>query len=121
MKILLAVDGSDYSYEAVRALKYLRRADQLIVLHVLNVPRPAYPMMMPEVADELYRTAERSMREDGERLLERVRSLLPPRTSPSTMRLELGSPADMIVELAKRVRVDIIVMEARGVGSMNER
>ena len=121
MKILLAVDGSDQSYEAVRALKYLKRADQLILLHVLNVPRPAYPMMMPEVADELYRTTELSMREDGERLLDRVRSLLPPHTGPSTTRLELGSPAEMIVELAKGEHVDLIVMGARGVGPIKER
>lgn len=121
MKILLAVDGSDHSYEAVRALKYLRRADQLILLHVLNVPRPAYPMMMPEVADELYRMTEQNMRGDGERLLDRVRSLLPPHTGPSTTRLEVGSPAEIIVELAKHEQVDLIVMGARGVGPIKER
>src|SRR5678815_4428724 len=121
MKILLAVDGSDHSYEAVRALKYLRRADQLILLHVLNVARPAYPMMMPEVADELYRMTEHSMREEGERLLDRVRSLLPPHTGLSTTRLELGEPADIIVELAKHEQVDLIVMGARGVGPIKER
>ena len=80
MKMLLAVDGSDQSYEAVRALKYLRTADHLILLHVLNIPRPAYPMMMPEVADELYHMTEQSLRHDGERLLDRVKSLLPPNT-----------------------------------------
>lgn len=121
MKILLAIDGSDNSYEAVRALKCLRRAEQLIVLHVMNVARPAYPMMMPEVADELYRMTEQSMREDAERLLDRVKSLLPPHTGPSTTRLEVGSPADSIVELAKHEQVDLIVMGARGVGPIKER
>ncbi|MFO0700496.1 MAG: universal stress protein [Nitrospira sp.] len=56
MKILLTVDGSDHSYEAVRSLKYLTRAEELHVVHVLDVPSPAYPMMMPEVAQELYET-----------------------------------------------------------------
>ncbi|MBH0197743.1 MAG: universal stress protein, partial [Nitrospira sp.] len=54
MKLLLAVDGSDNSYEAVRSLKYLSRAEELHILHVLDVPTPAYPMMMPEVTQELY-------------------------------------------------------------------
>jgi nucleotide-binding universal stress UspA family protein len=121
MKLLLAVDGSDQSYEAVRALKYLKRADQLILLHVLNVPRPAYPMMMPEVAEELYRMTEHSMREDGERLLDRVRSLLPPHTGPLSLHLEPGSPAERIVEVAKREQVNLIVMGARGVGPIKER
>ena len=121
MKTLLAVDGSDSSYEAVRALKHLSRADQLILLHALNVRRPAYPMMMPEVADELYAALERSMREDGERLLDRVQSLLPLHAGPSTKRLEVGSPADVIASTAEQEKVDLIVMGARGVGPIKER
>ena len=121
MKTLLAVDGSDQSYEAVRTLKYLSRADQLILLHALNVPRPAYPMMMPEVSEELYRALERSMREDGERLLDRVQSLLPPHAGPSAKRLELGSPAEVIVTTVEHDKIDLIVMGARGVGPIKER
>ena len=121
MNTLLAVDGSDNSYEAVRTLKYLTRADQLILLHTLNVPRPAYPMMMPEVADELYKALERSMREEGERLLDRVQSLLPPHAGPSTKRLELGSPSEVIVTMAEHDKIDLIVMGARGLGPIKER
>jgi nucleotide-binding universal stress UspA family protein len=121
MKTLLAIDGSDNSYEAVRTLKYLNRAEHLILLHALNVPRPAYPMMMPEVADELYATLERSMRDDGERLLNRVQSLLPMHAGPSTKRLELGSPAEVIVTTAEHEKIDLIVMGARGVGPIKER
>ncbi len=121
MKTLLAVDGSDNSYEAVRALKFLSRADQLILLHALNVPRPAYPMMMPEVSDELYKAVERSMREDGERLLDRVQSLLPLYAGPCTKRLEVGSPAEVIVTAVEQEKVDLIVMGARGLGPIKER
>ena len=59
MKTLLAVDGSDNSYEAVHALKYIARAEQLTLLHALNVPRPAYPIILPEVAEDLYKTYRR--------------------------------------------------------------
>ena len=74
MKTLLAIDGSDHSYEALRALKYFSKADRLFVLHALNVPRPAYPMMVPEVAEQLYRELESGMREEGERLLSTMSS-----------------------------------------------
>lgn len=121
MKILLAVDGSDYSYEAVRALKYLGRAEELHILHVLDVPTPAYPMMMPEVARELYETVERNMRDDGTRLLERTVSLLPMGTGPVTKHLMVGSPADQIVALAEQHKVDIIVLGTRGLGPIKER
>ena len=121
MKTLLAVDGSDNSYEAIHALKYVARAEQLTLLHALNVPRPAYPMMLPEVAEELYKTQEQSMREDGERLLDRVQSLLPLHAGPSTKHLRIGSPGEVIVSMAEEQKADLIVMGARGLGPVKER
>jgi len=105
MKTLLAVDGSNNSYEAVHALKYLARAEELTLLHALNVPRKAL---------------EESMREDGERLLDRVQSLLPMDSGPSTKHLRIGSPADVIVSMAKEQKADLIVMGARGLGPVKE-
>jgi nucleotide-binding universal stress UspA family protein len=121
MNTLLAVDGSDNAYEAVHALKYFARSEQLTLLHALNVPRPAYPMMLPEVAEEIYKTLEQSMREDGERLLNRVQSLLPMHAGPSTKYLRLGSPAETIVSMAEEKKADLIVMGARGLGPVKER
>jgi nucleotide-binding universal stress UspA family protein len=123
MKTILAVDGSDNAYEAVHVMKYIARAEQLTLLHALNVPRPAYPemMMMPEAAEELYKTLEQSMREDGERLLDRVESLLPLHTGPTKKHLQIGSPAEVIVSMAEEQHADLIVMGARGLGPIKER
>jgi nucleotide-binding universal stress UspA family protein len=121
MKTLLAVDGSDNSYEAIHALKYFSRAEQLTLLHALDVPRPAYPMMLPKVAEDLYKTLEQSKREDGERLLDRVQSLLPMHAGPSTKYLRIGSPAEVIVSMAEEQKADLIVMGARGLGPIKER
>lgn len=121
MKLLLAIDGSDQSYEAVRALKCLSRAKELHILHVLDVPSPTYPMMAPEVALELSTTIERTMHEDGARLLDRIVSLLPMDSGPVTKHLEVGSPADRIVEYAKQHQIDLILVGARGLGPIKER
>ena len=121
MKTVLAVDGSDNSYEAVHALKYFARVDQLTLLHALDVPRPAYPMMLPQVAEEYYKTLEQIMREDGERLLDRIHSLLPMHAGPSTKHLRIGSPAEVIVSTAEEQKADLIVMGARGLGPVKER
>lgn len=121
MKMLLTVDGSDHSYEAVRSLKYLARAEELHIVHVLDVPSPAYPMMMPEVAQELYETVERNMRDDGTRLLERIVSLLPLDAGPVTKHLIVGSPADQIVALAEQLKVGLILLGTRGLGPIKER
>jgi nucleotide-binding universal stress UspA family protein len=121
MKLLLAVDGSDHSYEAVRALRYLSRADELHIVHVLDVPTPAYPSMIPEVAQEFYETAERTMREEGTRLLERIVSLLPMEVGPVTKHLVVGSPADQIIALAEQYKVDLVLLGTRGFGPIKER
>ncbi|MDN5941180.1 MAG: universal stress protein [Nitrospira sp.] len=121
MKTLLAVDGSDNSYEAVHVMKYMARAERLTLLHALNVPRPAYPMMVSEAAEDLYKTLEQSMREDGERLLDRVQSLLPLHAGPTTKHLQMGSPAEAIVSMAEQQKADLIVMGARGLGPIKER
>ena len=121
MKILLAVDGSDHSYEAVRSLKYLTRAEELHLVHVLDVPSPAYPMMMPEVAQELYETVERNMRDDGVRLLDRIVSLLPLDVGPVTKHLVVGSPAEQLVALAEQLKVGLILLGTRGLGPIKER
>ena len=121
MKIILAVDGSDNSYEAVHIMKYLARAEQLTLLHALDVSRPAYPEMLPEVAEEIYKTLEQSMKEDGERLLKRVESLLPLHAGPTTKQLRIGSPAKTILSMAEEQKADLIVMGARGLGPIKER
>ncbi len=121
MNTLLAVDGSDNAYEAVHIMKYLARAEQLSLLHALDVPRPAFPEMIPEAAEGLYQTLEQSMQEDGERLLNRVESLLPLHAGPTTRYIRGGSPAGVILSMAEEQKADLIVMGARGLGPVKER
>jgi len=120
MRTLLALDGSKNANEALRLLKDLSM-DHLVLLHALNVPKPAYPMMIPEVAQQLSHEIERSMRADGERLLERAVSLLPFHTGPVTKVMQVGSPAEVIVTTAEEEKTDLIVMGARGLGPIKER
>ena len=121
MKTLLAVDGSENSYEAVHALKYFARAEQLTLLHAWNFPRPACPMILPKVAEESYKALEQGMREDGERLLDRIQSLLPMHAGPSTKHLGFGPPTEVIQSMAEEQKADLIVMGARGLGPIKER
>ena len=120
MRTLLAVDGSDNANEAVRLLQYVS-TDHLVVLHAMDVPRPAYPMMIPEVSAELYHDVERSMRADAERLLHRTVSLLPFHTGPVKKVIRVGSPAEVILTTVEEEKIDLIVMGARGLGPIKER
>ncbi|HSL04213.1 MAG TPA: universal stress protein [Nitrospiraceae bacterium] len=121
MKTLLAVDGSDHSYEAVHALKFFAQAEQLTLLHVLNISKSVYPNMATRGDVEEYTAREQTMRADGERLLDRVQSLLPMHAGPATKHLRIGSPAEVVVSMAEKQKADLIVMGARGLGPIKER
>ncbi len=120
MRILLAVDGSDQSYQATRALEHLAPPDQLIVLHALDVPQQTYPFVTPELPHDMYAMVEQGMRDDGERLLKRVVSLLPPNLRSVSTRLEIGKATELILSLAAEERPDLILMGSRGVGLVRE-
>jgi len=121
MKILLAVNGSDQSYEAARSFQYLARAEELHIVHVLDVPARSYPTMYPEQVQDMYKTVERTMREDATRLLDRVVALLPRDTGPVTKHVVAGSPADLVITLAEQQNADLIVLGTRGLGPIKER
>lgn len=121
MRILLGVDGSDQSVEAARALSFLSPAEEVILLHTLDVPKPAYPKITPEVAAEIYATVERDMLAEGERLLTTlVSSALSANRGTVTKRLEVGKPSDVILSIAQEQRVDLILLGTRGIGPVKE-
>jgi nucleotide-binding universal stress UspA family protein len=118
MRILLAVDGSDQSFEAARSLAHFVESEEVTLLHAVDVPQPAYPKITPEVARDIYMTVEREIKAEGERLLEQVASLLPMGIGPITKRLEVGKPADAILAVAQEKHVDLVLLGTRGVGPM---
>lgn len=120
MKILLAVDDSLQAAEAAHALQHLARAEQVVVLHAVELPWPNYPIL-PEspmigvkTASELREAADAHMRQEGQRLLTKVRTMLPQDCGTVSTLIETGSPADVILNIAATEHADLIVMGARG-------
>lgn len=120
MRILVAVDGSDPSHHALQGLAHFRRATDVVLVHVLDIPVPAYPMMMPEISDELFLTAKRTMEADGERLLRHMQAGVPLDSGPCSTRLEVGKPAEVVVSLAREMCSDLVVLGTRGFGPIKE-
>jgi hypothetical protein len=83
MKILLAVDDSLQAEEAAHALQHLARAEQVVLLHAIQLPwpdypiLPEYPMIGVKTANEVREAAEAHMRQEGRRLLTEARRMLP--------------------------------------------
>jgi nucleotide-binding universal stress UspA family protein len=121
MRILVAVDGSDESFHAVRALEHLARAESVIVMNALDVPRLAYPMGgEPVVADDFSLSIQQAMQDDSERLLDRTVSLLPMNTGPVSKQIGTGTPAEAILAAADKEKADLIVLGSRGLGPVKE-
>ena len=121
MRILIAVDGSDESFYAVRAVGHLTRAEKLIVLNALDVPRLAYPMGgEPAALEDFSLSIQEVMREDSERLLTRIASLLPMNTGPVSKQIETGTPAEAILSAAEKEKAGLIVLGSRGLGPVKE-
>lgn len=120
MKILLAVDGSDHSFDAVRAVGTLRPPEQLVIVNVMNPPHLSYPTLGPNLDKDLSISVQEAFKEEGERILERASSLLPPRHGLVSTRLEEGRPAEVLLKIAEEIQANLIVMGARGLGQIRE-
>lgn len=119
-RILVAADGSDDAYVAIRTFAGLPLPKRLEVtlLHVL--PERVAPAARPEApAEQLQATVERCDREDALDILSRAGKLLPEGVSVR-MELERGRPADRILEVAAGSGSDLIVIGARGVSLRGE-
>src|SRR5437773_1220914 len=125
MRILVAVDGSDQSLHAVRAVEHLAHAEKVVLMHALDVPTLAYPMYHtmggPRTLEGLSLSIEQATREDGKRLLDRVVSLLLMDAGSVVKKLKKGLPGEVILTTAEKVEEELIVVGLRGLGRVNGR
>lgn len=116
MKILLAVDGSDYTR---RMLSYLAtHKDNLgagqsyTVLHtVLAVPHRAASFAGPEMVRGYYEDEARTV-------LDPIRAFLAEKGMEATFVHKVGHPADEIASYAEAGGFDLLVMGSHGVGAL---
>lgn len=125
MKILCAVDGSEFSQWAIEAIGAFGRSalSSVTLLHVADT-RHLKAVGAPHVAT--YRGAKAALEKSGEEILRRAanqlhlalsQSAMRPRTAVRTL-LQHGSPASTIVNRAAQERSDLIVAGTRGLSDI---
>jgi nucleotide-binding universal stress UspA family protein len=125
MKVLCAVDGSEFSRWAVEAIGALGRSalSSVTLLHVVDT-RHLKPAGAPHVAT--YRGVKAAMEKSGETVLRRATGYLEtalsqssrrPRTDVRTLLLH-GTPASTIVQRATQDGSDLIVLGTRGMSDI---
>ncbi|MFO7274611.1 MAG: universal stress protein [Bacillota bacterium] len=122
-KILLATDGSESSLAAARIagqLASLQKDAQVIVLYVAHVPRAYYAVdefgnkVTPEVPMDVL------IRRTGEPILRKTVAALGLPESQVVTEVQVGEPAEEIVDYARLEQVDLIVMGSRGLSPIKE-
>jgi len=116
MKILLPVDGSDASLDAVRQALRMIREGLRASLVLANVQEPAtlYEMLLahdPEVIEKVSAEA-------GLHLLEAARSLVREAGVEHEIEVAAGDPAHTLIDILENFGCDMVVMGARGLGTL---
>ncbi len=118
--ILIPVDGSPQADEAVHSLQAFAPPNRIILLHCFSIPQLAYPGTGMSVGRKFSEAAERALRKEGLRLLEKTASHLPAVCGEVTQRLETGNSASVILSVAQKEAADLILMGSRGLGTIQE-
>ncbi len=116
MKILVPVDGSAASLEAVRQALRMVQDGLRASLVLANVQEPAtlYEMLLahdPEVIDKVSAEA-------GLNLLEPARTLVREAGVEHEIEVAAGDPAHTLIDILENFGCDMVVMGARGLGTL---
>jgi nucleotide-binding universal stress UspA family protein len=116
MKILLPVDGSALSLEAVRfALRMVQDGlNASVVLANVQEPANLYEMLVAHDAELINRASAQA----GLHALTAAKDLLDAAGVPYEREVAKGDPAHTIVEIAERFECQMIVMGARGISAL---
>ena len=120
MKLLIPIDGSIQSMDAVHALAHFKPPEALTLVNALTLPELNHPMIPSEVRDQVRDDIIKKLREEGNALLAKTAQKIPKDMGPAQQILEVGSPAEVILESAESALPDLIMMGARGLGQVKE-
>jgi nucleotide-binding universal stress UspA family protein len=115
MKILVPVDGSQYSMEAVKvALDYAKTKGAEITLITVT---PFVPGLDLEISAKELASLTEKMKSRGEEILENAQAVLKSDGVSSRSILSSSvSAADEIIGVAEKEKVDLIIIGNRGLG-----
>nr|WP_315493691.1 universal stress protein [uncultured Rhodoferax sp.] len=116
MKVLLPVDGSELSMEAVRLALRMRQDGLALTAVLANVQEPAslYEMLVahdPDVIDQVSAEA-------GLHALQPARELLDAAGVDYECEVAKGDPAHTLIDISERFGCDMVVMGARGASAL---
>lgn len=113
--ILIAVDGSEESLEAVRQAVSLVQRGLRAEIALVNVQEPA---SLLELATQDSDAIAAAAVEAGEHLMARGAALLDEAGIGYSMEVLLGEPSTVLVDMAEQLDAHMVILGARGMGAI---
>ncbi|MGL5513455.1 MAG: universal stress protein [Sporomusa sp.] len=115
--IVVAVDGSGHAERALEQAIYLAGLCQakIVLLYVLNVDAKISSLEQVSLGGYI----PDNIKSEGWKILQAAAELVP-RNIPAETLLEIGAPAEVVVEFCQACYCDLIIMGSRGLGSIKK-
>jgi len=120
MKILLAVDGSKASLDAVKnVIDHVGEFREAPQIELVTVHRPV-PPVRGLGAGVGKSQLERYYEEEGEKTLAAAKKLLDAAAIPYQAQVLVGDPAESIVKQCRKARCDLVALGAKGRSALGD-
>lgn len=117
MKVLVPVDGSKYSMEGIKVASHFAKTEdaEITIITIIPYISDVDLELSPPERDRLLE----SMKSRGEDVLKKAVDLLKSRgiTKVNTILSTAASPAQEIVTVAEKEKIDLIIIGSRGMGA----
>jgi Universal stress protein UspA and related nucleotide-binding proteins len=120
MRIAVAVDWSEQSFDTVKGIAHLYQPSEVILIHAVDLHPFENPLLAPPVAKQAFEDFRNAMMDAGRKLLDQSSALISHERTKITRRLEMGRPATIILDVLKSVHPDLMIMGSRGRGVLTE-
>lgn len=116
--ILVPYDGSTLASQSLDKAIQFAKLDPSVKITVIHVaPISSKPAHTP---NDLYIRYKEAVKEEAERLVESVKAKLEEIPNDTEVIVKLGSPAYVILQHAKELNCDLIIMGSRGLSGIKE-
>ncbi len=120
MRVIIGVDWSDQAFAAVTQTFQLYHPTDVTLVHGVDLGILEHPFVAQAGNVQGYDDFRNAMVDSGRQLLERAAALVPAAVESIRKVNEIGDPAELILDSAKNLSADLIVVGVRGRSRLSE-
>jgi nucleotide-binding universal stress UspA family protein len=120
MRVVVGVDWSDQAFAAVTQTFQLYHLTDITLVHGIDLGILEHPVVAQAGNVQGYEDFRNAMVDSGRQVLERAAAMVPTEVESIRKVNEIGSPAQLILDSAKNLGADLVVVGVRGRSRLSE-